>query len=55
MVRQKRYTLNLTKAQLTKLYDLVFVNKKKIPIEVRRRLTDLYNEAFRIKVNGGGA
>ena len=53
---RKRYCLYLTKSELNKLYALVKENKKsKTPIEVRRRLLDLYFHANNVVVNGGGA
>ena len=56
MRNRKKYALYLTKSQLNKLYDLVKENKQsKIPLGIRRKLSDLYIEANDITVNGGGA
>ena len=53
---RKRYALYLTKSQLNKLFALVEESgRSKTPVEVRRRLFDLYVEANGIVVNGGGA
>jgi hypothetical protein len=52
---RKIYALYLTKSQLNKLFALVEESRSKTPVEVRRRLFDLYVEANGIIVNGGGA
>lgn len=54
-MKSKRYALYLTKSQLNKLFALVEESRSKTPVEVRRRLFDLYVEANGVIVNGGGA
>ena len=53
---QKKYVLTLTKSEVNKLYALVKESgAKKTPINVRRRLFELYVDANNVIVNGGGA
>lgn len=51
----QKYTLILTKSEVNKLYDLVRDYRDRVPLHVRRQLSDMYIEANQIIVNGGGA